>query len=79
MRVFQHGLDAEPAVIDVLTENHYAIAAHNDFFVVGAEDGSATKYSLLTNSMEEIATRLSLPVRDIAISPDGRWCAVASE
>lgn len=77
--MFRHGSDEEPAVIDVHTDNHYAIAAHNDFFVVGAEDGSATKYSLLTNSMEEIATRLSLPVRDVALSPDGRWCAVASE
>ena len=79
LRIFQHGSDDEPAVIDVVTDNHLAVAATNDFFVVGAEDGSVTKYSLLTNSMEEILVRCTLPVRDIALSPDGQWVAVASE
>ena len=79
LRVFQHGSDDEPAVIDVTTDNHLAVAATNDFFVVGAEDGSVTKYSLLTNSMEEILVRCTLCVRDIALSPDGEWVAVASE
>ena len=79
LRVFQHGSDDEPAVIDVMTDNHFAVSATNDFFVVGAEDGSVTKYSLLTNSMEEILIRCTLPVRDIALSPDGLWAAVASE
>lgn len=79
LRVFQHGSDNEPAAIDVLTENHTAVAATNDFFVVGAEDGTATKYSLLTNSMEQILVRCALPVRDIALSKDGEWAAVASD
>ena len=79
LRIFQHGSDGEPAVVDVNTDNHFAVAASNDFFVVGAEDGSVTKYSLLTNSMEEILIRCTLPVRDLALSPDGLWCAVASE
>lgn len=79
IRIFQHGSDDEPAIIDVVTDNHFAVAATNDFFVVGAEDGSVTKYSLLTNSMEEILLRCTLPVRDIALSPDGLWAAVASE
>ena len=79
LRIFQHGSDGEPAVVDVNTDNHFAVAASNDFFVVGAEDGSVTKYSLLTNSMEEILVRCTLPVRDLALSPDGLLCAVASE
>ena len=79
LRIFQHGSDDEPAVIDVVTDNHTAVAATNDFFVVGAEDGSVTKYSLLTNSMEQILVRCSLPVRDIALSRDGEWAAVASD
>lgn len=78
-RVFQHGSDDEPAIIDVTTDSHLAVAAKNDFFVVGAEDGSVTKYSLRTNSMEEILVRCSMPIRDVALSPDGLWCAVASE
>ncbi|KAK3719684.1 DNA polymerase alpha accessory factor Mcl1 [Vermiconidia calcicola] len=79
LRVFQHDSEDEPAVIDVLTDNHFAVAATIEFILVGAEDGSVTKYSLLTNSMEEMLVRSSLPVRDIAISPDGQWAAVASD
>jgi chromosome transmission fidelity protein 4 len=51
----------------------------NDFFVTGSEDGAVCKYSLDTNSMERILTRCTLPIRDLAISPDGSWVAIASE
>ncbi|KAF2770746.1 WD40 repeat-like protein [Teratosphaeria nubilosa] len=78
-RIFQHGSDDEPAIIDVTTDNHTAVAATNDFFVVGAEDGSVTKFSLLTNSMDGFLTRSTLPIRDLALSKDGEWCAVASD
>ncbi|KAK5105742.1 hypothetical protein LTR62_002191 [Meristemomyces frigidus] len=79
VRIFQHGSDDEPAIIDVTTDNHTAVVATNTFFLVGAEDGSVTKYSLLTNSMEEILVRCSLPVRDLSLSRDGEWVAVASD
>lgn len=61
------------------TENHFAVAAGNDFCLIGAEDGSVTKYSLVTRELEEILLRCSMPVRDVALSPDGLWAAVASE
>ncbi|KAI7091077.1 WD40 repeat-like protein, partial [Hortaea werneckii] len=79
IRIFKHGSDDEPAIIDVLTENHTAVVATNEFFVVGAEDGTVTKYSLISNSMEQLLTRCSLPVRDITLSNDGEWVAVASD
>ncbi|KAF2478889.1 WD40-repeat-containing domain protein [Neohortaea acidophila] len=79
LRVFQHGYDGEPATIDVNTEEHLAVAAANDWFLVGTEDGSVTKYSLVTNQMEEMLVRCTLPVRDIALSPDGAWAAVSSD
>lgn len=79
VRVFEHGSDGEPAIIDVSSENHTAVVAANDFFVVACEDGEVTKYSLLTNRMEEILVRCTAPVRDLAISPDAQWIAVASE
>jgi chromosome transmission fidelity protein 4 len=79
LRVFEHLSTDEPAIIDVSTEDHLALAARNEFFVVGSEDGSVTKYSLATNSMDEVLVQCSLPVRDVALSPDGQWCAVASE
>lgn len=38
-----------------------------------------SKYSLEGNKFEEILVRTTLPVRDVALSPDGNWIAVASE
>jgi chromosome transmission fidelity protein 4 len=51
----------------------------NDFFITGSEDGTVSKYSLESNRFEEILVRSTLPVRDVALSPDGNWIAVASE
>ena len=51
----------------------------NDFFITGSEDGTVWMYSLETNSMDKMLTRSTLPIRDIALSPDGNWAAVASE
>lgn len=79
VRIFDHGSDDEPAIIDVTTENHLAAVAVNDFFIIGSETGEVTKYSLITKRMDEILLRCTAPVRDLAISPDGQWVAVASE
>lgn len=51
----------------------------NGFFIAGSEDGTVSKYSLDSNKLEEILVRTSLPVRDLALSPDDNWVAVASE
>jgi chromosome transmission fidelity protein 4 len=51
----------------------------DDFFVIGSEDGNVSKFSLDTMSYEKYLTRCSLPIRDVALSSDGKWCAVASD
>ena len=51
----------------------------NGFFITGSEDGTVSKYSLDDGKFEEILVRSTLPVRDVAISPNGNWIAVASE
>ena len=51
----------------------------NDFFVSGAEDGSVSKYLFDTMSFDKFLIRCTLPVRDVALSPDGKLCAVASD
>ncbi|KAF4556876.1 Mcl1-like protein [Elsinoe fawcettii] len=79
IRVFTTGSDAEPVNIDVPQEAHTALAAADDFFITGSEDGHVCKYSLETHSLDEILLRTTLPVRDVAISPDGLWAAVASD
>lgn len=38
-----------------------------------------SRYSLENGRFEEILVRTTLPVRDVALSPDGNWIAVASE
>jgi len=73
------GSDEEPVNIDVPQEAHTAVAATSRFFVTGAEDGTVCKYSLTTNTLDEILLRSTLPIRDVALSPDGLWVAVASE
>jgi hypothetical protein len=38
-----------------------------------------SRFSLENGKFEEILVRTTLPVRDVALSPDGNWIAVASE
>lgn len=46
---------------------------------MGAEDGTVWQYNLQGGKMEKLLVRCALPVRDVAISSDGEWVAVASE
>lgn len=78
-RIFEHRSEDEPAIIDVLTDSHLAIVAHDEWVIVGAEDGSVTKYSLTTRADDDMLTRCNTPIRDLALSPDTVWVAVASE
>ncbi|MCJ1284300.1 hypothetical protein MMC26_003631 [Xylographa opegraphella] len=79
IRVYTIGSDGEPTNIDDCQENNTAVAASNEFFITGSEDGTVCIYSLETNQYEKMLTRCSLPIRDIALSPDGLWAAVASD
>ncbi|MCJ1302226.1 hypothetical protein MMC08_005029, partial [Hypocenomyce scalaris] len=79
IRVYETGSDGEPMNIDGCQENNTAVVASNDFFITGSEDGTVWMYSLETNSMDKMLTRSTLPIRDIALSPDGNWAAVASD
>ncbi|KAF2878318.1 WD40-repeat-containing domain protein [Massariosphaeria phaeospora] len=78
-RIFSTGSDEEPINVDDCQENNTAVVAGNGFFIAGSEDGTVSKYSLENNKFEEILVRTSLPVRDVALSPDGNWIAVASD
>ena len=51
----------------------------NESFIMGAEDGTVWKYETVTGVMDKLLVRCALPVRDIAISKDSEWAAVASE
>lgn len=79
IRLYKTGSDGEPTNIDECPEQNAAVAASSEFFVVGSEDGTVSLYSLATASFERFLLRCSLPIRDVALSPDGKWCAVASD
>ncbi len=79
VRVYTTGSDGEPTNIDDCHENNTAVAASNDIFLTGSEDGFVTIYSLETFLYQDLLTRCSLPIRDVALSSDGIWAAVASD
>ncbi|KAK4033880.1 Minichromosome loss protein 1 [Parachaetomium inaequale] len=79
IRLYKTGFDGEPDNIDDCQEQNLAVAASNAFFVAGAEDGTVSYYSLANNMFDKFLLRTSLPVRDVALSPDSKWCAVASD
>lgn len=79
IRVFKTGFDGEPTNIDDCQEQNFAVDASDKFFVSGCEDGTVSLYSLENNLFDRFLFRASLPIRDVAISPDGKWCAVASD
>ncbi|KAL9050380.1 MAG: hypothetical protein Q9162_006660 [Coniocarpon cinnabarinum] len=79
LRVFVTGSDDEPVTIDDARDSNLAVAATDDFFVTGSEDGSVCKFSLDTNMLDQVLVRCSMPVRDLALSPNGQWLAVASD
>ncbi|CAG7937082.1 unnamed protein product [Penicillium olsonii] len=46
---------------------------------MGAEDGTVWLYDLISGKMQNLLVRCALPVRDIAVTRDGEWVAVASD
>ncbi|PHH62750.1 hypothetical protein CDD81_6738 [Ophiocordyceps australis] len=79
IRLYKTGSDGEPTNIDECQEQNVTVAAGKDFFVVGSEDGTVSLYSLTGATFEHFLVRASLPIRDVALSSDGNWCAVASD
>ncbi|KAL2214161.1 WD40 repeat-like protein [Sarocladium strictum] len=79
IRLYKTGSDGEPVNIDDCQEQNVAVAASNHFFVVGSEDGTVSLYSIDNAIFDRFLLRTSLPIRDVALTPDSKWCAVASD
>lgn len=47
--------------------------------MTGSEDGRVSKFDLSTSSFDSVLVRCSLPIRNLALSPNTEWLAVASE
>jgi chromosome transmission fidelity protein 4 len=79
VRVFNTGDLGEPNVVDDVPGDILAVAAGDDYMILGCEDGSVTQWTLPEGPMDKMLTRCTLPVRDIALSPDEKWVAVCSD
>ncbi|RYO80255.1 hypothetical protein DL766_007831 [Monosporascus sp. MC13-8B] len=79
IRLYKTGFDGEPINIDDCQEQNVSLDASDDFFVVGSEDGTVSLYSVSDAAFDKFLLRCSLPIRDVALSPDSKWCAVASD
>ena len=79
IRLYKTDFDGEPANVDDCQQQNSAVAASGEFFVAGSEDGTVSQYSLASTSFDKFLLRTSLPIRDVALSPDYKWCAVASD
>ncbi|KAI1639384.1 WD40-repeat-containing domain protein [Biscogniauxia mediterranea] len=79
IRLYKTGFDGEPTNIDDCPEQNVAVDASNEFFVVGSEDGTVSLYSIHDAAFDKFLHRSPLPIRDVALSPDSKWCAVASD
>lgn len=79
IRLYKTGSDGEPTNIDDCQEQNVSIATGKDIFVVGSEDGTVSLYNIDTANFERFLLRTTLPIRDVALSRDSQWCAVASD
>ena len=79
IRLYKTGSDGEPTNIDNCQEQNVSVAAAQNFFVSGSEDGTVSLYSIENATFERFLVRISMPVRDVALSADAKWCAVASD
>ncbi|RAL10745.1 chromosome segregation protein [Aspergillus homomorphus CBS 101889] len=79
IRIYTVGQDGEPKTIDEGVDGHLGIGATNEYFIMGAEDGTVWQYEIDSGRMVKLLVRCMLPIRDIAISKDGEWAAVASD
>ncbi|KAI0131286.1 WD40 repeat-like protein [Daldinia grandis] len=79
IRLYKTGFDGEPINIDDCQEQNVSVDASDEFFVVGSEDGTVSLYSIPDATLDRFLLRCTLPIRDVALSPDSKWCAIASD
>ncbi|KAL7270941.1 DNA polymerase alpha accessory factor Mcl1 [Rhizina undulata] len=79
IRKFTVASEDEPVTIEQNQDGNTGVVASNDKFITSSEDGTVSLFSMSTNSLSQLLVRCSLPIRDIDLSPDGNWVAVASD
>ena len=80
-RSFVTNNNDEPLMIPDTHEDTLAVAAGNGYAILGCEDGTVCQYNVPEAKLEGILVRCTLPIRDVALSPDAErtWVAVCSD
>ena len=78
-RSYNTGDLGEPDIIYDTHEDARAITAGDNYFILGCEDGTVCQYDMESRKLDKMLVRCSLPIRDMALSPDENWVAVSSE
>lgn len=79
VRRFRLGSDEEPLALDPLHDDAVTgIIVSNEKVVTCSEDASVAMFDIEGGESQKIC-RTTLPIREVAFSPDGQWVAVASE
>ena len=78
-RSFNTGDEGEPDMIPETSLDILAVACGNDYAILGSEDGTVCQYELPDGKLDKLLVRCTLPIRDIALSPDEKYIAVCSD
>ncbi|KAF8477387.1 WD40-repeat-containing domain protein [Kalaharituber pfeilii] len=79
IRKFTVASEDEPETLDDCQDSNTGLAVSNDKFITCSEDGTVSLFRMNSNELDQILVRCSLAARDVALSPDGKWAAVASD
>lgn len=79
VRRFKLDTNEEPLTLDPLHEDAVTgIVVSNEKIVTCSEDASVALFDIKGGDSQKIC-RTTLPMRELAFSPDGQWVAIASE
>ncbi|EXJ91497.1 chromosome transmission fidelity protein 4 [Capronia epimyces CBS 606.96] len=78
-RSFRTGDNSEPDLLPETHEETFAVASGNDYVILGCEDGTVCEYEVPSGDLKQLLVRTTLPIRDVALSPDENWVAVSSD
>ncbi|PWW74830.1 WD40 repeat-like protein [Tuber magnatum] len=79
IRKFTVASEDEPVTIDDALGRNVAVVASDESFIACSESGTISLFSMATDTLKQLLVRCTLSSRDIALSPDGDWVAVASD
>ncbi|KAJ9604555.1 DNA polymerase alpha accessory factor Mcl1 [Cladophialophora chaetospira] len=78
-RSFRTNDNGEPDLLPSTHAETFAAVSGNDYVILGCEDGTVCEYAVPSGDLKQLLVRATLPVRDIALSPDEQWVAVSSD